>query len=105
MNWFKHRNIATKLAAAFLLVIGMSVALGALEINRLAVIDHAIDALPEGVVASATLVAIDREVEQAELWITVLLGLAVVGGAVVAVSVTRALSAPIRELTTAFQAM
>jgi methyl-accepting chemotaxis protein len=104
MNWFKNRNIATKLAVAFLIVIGMSAALGALEVTRLAAIDHEIDMFTEAV-PSARLVAIDHEVEQAQLWITALLVAAVVAGAAVAIVVTRSLSAPIRELTTAFQAM
>ena len=105
MNWFKHRNIATKLAAAFLLVIGMSIALGALEISRLASIDREIDASTDGTISRATLMAIDLDVEQSQRWITLLLGAAVVVGATVAITVTRSLSAPIRELTTAFQAI
>ena len=108
MNWFKHHNITTKLAAAFLLVIGMSVLVGGYEINRLASIDHEIDGFTGGAndpAAIARLTTIDREVEQAQLWITVLLGAAAVAGSAVAIRVTRALTAPIRELTGAVQAM
>src|SRR4051812_38687373 len=35
MNWFKHRSIATKLAFSFLVVIGLSAALGGFAIVQL----------------------------------------------------------------------
>src|SRR3954470_21723153 len=105
MNWFKHLNIASKLAAAFLIVIGMSAAVGALEITRLSSIDREIEALTDSASSRPALATIDREVEQTRLWIAVLLGVAVIASGAVAIGVTRSLSAPIRELTTAFQAM
>ena len=105
MNWFKQRNIASKLTAAFLIVIGMSIALGTLEVVRLGTIDRAIDTLTDSTISRSALVEIDREVEQTQVWIGVLLGAAALVGGAVAIRVTRSLSAPIRELTAAFQAM
>jgi methyl-accepting chemotaxis protein len=45
MNWFRNRNIGTKLAGAFLLVIGLGVALGGFAVTRLATIEDRVDVL------------------------------------------------------------
>ncbi|HET7499809.1 MAG TPA: methyl-accepting chemotaxis protein [Kofleriaceae bacterium] len=45
MNWFKTRKFGTKLAAAFLVVMGLGTALGAFSLVQLAVIRHRTDAL------------------------------------------------------------
>jgi len=61
MTWFKHRNIGTKLLSTFLVVIGLSAALGAFAVTELgAVSDHvdvlAKDALP-GITRASQLTA------------------------------------------------
>ena len=104
MNWFKHRNIATKMAAAFLIVIATSTALGVFEIARLVSIDRAIEDLGDAASANA-LASLDHTLESTQMWITVLLVLAVALGAVVALGMIRAISGPVRQLTTAVQAM
>ncbi|MBC7976789.1 MAG: hypothetical protein H7138_17580, partial [Myxococcales bacterium] len=82
MNWFKHRTLATKLATAFLLVLGCSAALGVLALTRLAAIDAQIQALSPSAVFE-----IDREIAAAALWIAVLLAATVALGIAVAVAV------------------
>jgi len=45
MTWFKHRNIGTKLASAFLVVIGLSAALGAFTLSELGAVGDRVDVL------------------------------------------------------------
>jgi methyl-accepting chemotaxis protein len=106
MTWFKNRKLGTKLALAFLLVIAMTAALGAFEIVRLAALDGQLDHLTDsGTAAVADVVAIDREIEHTQLWITGLLTLTVALGAIIAFAVTRMLTAPLRHIQDAVTAM
>src|SRR5262245_40270814 len=47
MNWFNNRSIRTKLAAAFLLLIGLGGALGGFATARLSAIDERVDTLTQ----------------------------------------------------------
>jgi methyl-accepting chemotaxis protein len=47
MNWFKNRSIATKLAASFVVVIGLGAALGGYTVVRLSTINERVDVMTQ----------------------------------------------------------
>jgi len=54
MTWFKHRNIGTKLASTFLVVIGLSVALGAFTLSELSTVGDHVDVLAKDALPGIT---------------------------------------------------
>ena len=54
MNWFKNRKIGTKLASAFLVVIGLGAMSGGFAVTQLAAIDHEVDMLTQEAVPGIT---------------------------------------------------
>src|SRR5262245_44377921 len=54
MNWFKNRNIATKLASSFLVVIALSAAVGGFAIAELGSVNDRVDVLAKDALPGIT---------------------------------------------------
>ncbi|HEY0190500.1 MAG TPA: HAMP domain-containing protein, partial [Kofleriaceae bacterium] len=93
MNWFKNFSIGTKLASAFLLVIGLSALLGGFAIVQLGALTGHVSA------------AVSGEIATAQIGLGIGIGMCAVLGTCIAVAVTRSLATPIRQLEAAARAM
>jgi methyl-accepting chemotaxis protein len=110
MNWFNNRSIRMKLAAAFLVVIGLGAALGSFAVARLSAISAQVDILATIANLDADAGTYDsaeiyRVIDSSRHWLTVLVALSVLVGAGIAFVMIRRFTSPIRELEAAASAM